>query len=348
MKFLFVLILSALTSFGAASTTSSFFKDVEADALTLNEWNAGTIANGSTLTLVLGTNIVRASFSGATATIALPAVTITTNSYWIELFGTNSSGGSQIITIPSMIREDLDPVNPITKITNNASASFTVKFACSAGAWKKFWASGDALSFPTLPTFPAGAIVGDTDTQTLTGKTIDAASNVLKFKSYLKFAFPRRVDGAGCTLPNTNDFTLNTFMVPRFSGTAVSNVNFCRFATRVPADFDTAVVPRASLTVRLSAADTAAHIYNVGFADVANSAVSTATVGTWIKVDVASDASGASDDVESVSNVNLTGWNAGLTTGHWLVIELNRAGATDASTVASDLLELEIEYGATQ
>jgi hypothetical protein len=128
----------------------------------------------------------------------------------------------------------------------------------------------------------------------------------------------------------------------------VSNSNFCRFAIRVPDDFDTTVVPRASLTVRLTGADTSAQIYNAGFASVANSAASTATVGTWIKLDVAADASGASDDVESVSSVNLAGWNSSLVAGQWWVIELNRAGSVDASTVSSELLEFQVEYGATQ
>jgi hypothetical protein len=36
-------------------------------------------------------------------------------------------------------------------------------------------------------------------------------------------------------------------------------------------------------------------------------------LATWIKLDIAADASGATDDVERVSNVALTGWNAGLT-----------------------------------
>jgi len=168
------------------------------------------------------------------------------------------------------------------------------------------------------------------------------------FKSYLKFNYPRRIDGAGVTIPNTNDFTLPTFMIPRFSGTAATNANYVRFGVRVPKDFDVNVVPTANLTVRLTAADTAAQIYNVGFASVANSAVSAATAGTWIKLDVAADASGSSDDVESVSSVALTGWNSGSTAGQWWVIELNRDGATDASTVASELLELEIQYGAVQ
>ncbi len=167
-------------------------------------------------------------------------------------------------------------------------------------------------------------------------------------KKYLKFNFPRRIDGTGCTYPNTNDFTLVTFMVPRFSGTAATNANFCRFGVRVPKDIDTSVDVKASLTVRLTGADTSAHIYNVGFASIPNSSISAGTIGNWIKLDVAADASGANDDLESVSDVTLTGWAAGLTANQWWAIQLNRAGDVDASTVASDLFELQIEYQPTQ
>jgi hypothetical protein len=329
---------NSLTVTNAATTAT-----LNADALALSEWNIGTIANGGTAALVLSTNVSRAIYSGATATITLPTITLTNNSYQLVHFGTNTSGGSQIITIPSLLRGELGTAVLVTTITNNSGAGFRIMFESVAGVWRDVSAIGDALTL-------SGGTVTPSSTDDFTNKTLDAAStgNVLKFKSYLKFNFPRRVDGAGCTYPNTNDVTANTFMVPRFSGSAATNANFCRFAVRVPKDIDTGVVPTASLTVRLSAADTGAHIYNVAFASVANSAVSTATVGTWIKLDVAADASGASDDVESVSNVALTGWNSGLTAGRFWVIELNRDGATDASTIASDLLELEIEYPVTQ
>lgn len=141
-----------MTSFGAASTTASFFKTVEADALVLNEWNAGTIANAGTATLVLGTNVSRATYSGATATIALPAITVTTNSYQLIHFGTNTSGGAQIITIPSLLRDELCGTCLVTTITNNSGAGFTIVFDSVNGAWSRVAARGDALSFPLSST----------------------------------------------------------------------------------------------------------------------------------------------------------------------------------------------------
>jgi len=314
-------------------------------ALSRAEINLGTIANGGTATLVLSTNVSRAAYSGATATIVLPTITITTNSYQLVHFGTNVSGGSQVISFQSLLRNEMGGSALVTAITNNTGAGFDITFASVGGVWSRVYATGDALAF-------GGGTVTPSSTDTFTGKTLDGAAtgNVLKFKSYLKFNFPRRVDGTGCTYPNTNDFTAtpSTFMVPRFSGSAVTNANFCRFETRVPKDWDTSVTPKAFVTARLSAADTGAQIYNIGLASVANSAVSAATVGTWIKIDSAADASGASDDIEgtSTTGVDLTGWTP--TPGQWLVMEFNRDGSTDASTVASDLLELEIEYGATQ
>jgi hypothetical protein len=236
-------------------------------------------------------------------------------------------------------------VNTLTA-TNAITASEFTAGATNLVASQALKAPLASPVFTGDPTVP-NVVLSDSDTTV--ANTGFVKSNITAVaKRQLKFNFPRRIDGTGCTYPNTNDFTLTTFMVPRFSGTTVSNSNWCRFAVRAPKDIDTSVALTASLTVRLTTADTAAQIYNVGFASVANSAVSIATVGTWIKLDIAADASGASDDVESVSNVALTGWAAGLTANQWWVIELNRAGAADASTVASDFLELQIEYQVTQ
>lgn len=189
-------------------------------------------------------------------------------------------------------------------------------------------------------------------TNTFTYKTYDAAAagNVLKQIKSLKFLFPRLIDGAGCTYPNTNDFTANTFMVPLFSGTAATNANYCRFAVRVPNDIDTSVDLTASLTISLSAGDTGTNVYQVGMISIANSAAAAGTAANFVSLVIPGDASGASGDVESVSGVTLTSWKSNVTAGQWWLIELRRAGdnALDNSTVASYLRELEIFYTSTQ
>lgn len=328
----------------AVSTTAAIQNQLERYNSATTQWEPSTIAELQPVMVVSTANV--ASLSGTT-TIDSQAL-VAGNRVLLTAQSTGSQNGPWTIAAGAWTR-------PSTySAASSVSLSSFLAVALGSTYSNTFWQlSGqttnvvvDTTSTTWTQLFPLTA----SSTATFTGKTYDssATGNVLKFKSYLKFNFPRRIDGTGCTYPNTNDFTLNTFMVPRFSGTVATNSNWCRFAIRVPKDIDTSVDPVASLTVRLSAADTGAQIYNAGFASVANSAVATATVGTWVIMNVAADASGASDDVESVSNVTLTGWGAGLTAGQWWVVELNRAGAVDASTVASDLLELEIEYGVIQ
>lgn len=113
--------------------------------------NLGTIANAGTATLVLSTNLYRGIFSGATATIALPSITVATNSYWFEVFGTNTSGGSQIITIPSLLRDELGGTSLVTAITNNSGAGFRIIFESVGGVWSRVSATGDALTIAAVP-----------------------------------------------------------------------------------------------------------------------------------------------------------------------------------------------------
>ncbi len=162
MKVLILLLLSSSISLLAQPSTSTgrggsgsgvvgnTFNVLDGDNIVFNEANLGTIANGGTATLTLTTNTYRAIFSGATATIALPSITITTNSYQLTLFGTNTSGGSQIITIPSIIREEFNSITPITTFTNNTSAAWTFIAVSVGGVWQKAYISGDALTYPSL------------------------------------------------------------------------------------------------------------------------------------------------------------------------------------------------------
>lgn len=149
-------------------------------------------------------------------------------------------------------------------------------------------------------------------------------------------------------IPNTNNPALATFMKPVFADDAITNVNYVQWITVVPADLDTAIDLTATLKFRLMGADTGTHNYDIGFADIADSAAAAATPSTWINMSFAGDASGADGDLETVGPITLTGWKAGLTAGHGWLIRIERDGpgtnAADSSTVDSELVELIITY----
>jgi hypothetical protein len=170
---------------------------------------------------------------------------------------------------------------------------------------------------------------------------------VLIQRKSLKLQYPRRVDGAGCTYSNTNDFSAQLFMVPRFSAAGATNANFAEWAFRVPADLDTSQDLTASLTVQLAGADTDAATYTVGVASIANSSAGAGTPANYVTLTIPADGSGGSGDIESVNGVTLTGWAAALTANQWALVRLQRDGS-DASAVAQDGLELELFYVSTQ
>lgn len=279
-------------------------------------------------------NLNAANITGTIPHGSLPSFVLT-NSWQGTITANGFSGGGSGLT--SLTGANLLGPFAATLTTNNGTLSGIMKGDGSRGVTAA--TAGTDYSSPT-------------STDTFQNKTFDAAAtgNVLKQFRSLKFSFPRLIDGTGCTFPNTNDFTANTFMVPRFAGNAVSNANFCRFAVRVPSDIDTSVDLTASITVRLSAADTGAQRYHLGMVSIANSAAAAGTAANFVSLTVAADASGASGDVESINDVTLTSWKSNVTAKQWLLIELRRAGddAADTSTVASDLAELEIFYTSTQ
>jgi hypothetical protein len=183
---------------------------------------------------------------------------------------------------------------------------------------------------------------------TLNGATAGTTLKQIRSLKFLSSAFAK-IDGTGVTIPNTNDYTLNTFMVPTFSGTAASNANYIQFMCRVPSDIDTSVAMTASLTTELGGADTAASVYHLGVVSIANSAALAGTATTFISCTNAADGSGASADVESVNDVTLTGWAATLTAKQWMLIELRRSATEVGDTGgATRFRELEIFYTSTQ
>lgn len=128
------------------------------EKLTPNITALGTITNGSTATLTNSAQVYTATFSGATATIALPSSP--TNGLY-TLHGTSTSGSALTLTIPSLIRPEYDLDSPIATITVPATSTglFTVQFTALAAAFTKVSAVGDALA-PTITVSATDRLLG--------------------------------------------------------------------------------------------------------------------------------------------------------------------------------------------
>ena len=194
-------------------------------------------------------------------------------------------------------------------------------------------------------------VITTSGTQVFTNKTLDgsATGNVLKFKSLPQFTSPLRVDGTNCTIGTTS--TTLGYGLATYTGSSVAaSANWAEFRILVPNDFDTAVEPRVRIA-DLNGGDTNTRRYVVTLTNVANSAsASPSPSATVTNVDIV-DASGASGDVNISSYTSCAaGTAAALTAGNLLVIRVARDGSsgTDTSTVASTLLSMELEYGASQ
>lgn len=107
-------------------------------------------AQDTTATLAGTNSTYTVQFTDAAVTIALPASP--DDGYWVLHYTNSYAGGDQVITVPSLIREEYDPDSAITSFTNSASAGSlgTVVFWASAGAFRSFGVVGDAWQ-------PAGA-----------------------------------------------------------------------------------------------------------------------------------------------------------------------------------------------
>ena len=185
-------------------------------------------------------------------------------------------------------------------------------------------------------------------TDILLNKTVDSANNIVKLKGYIILPSPHRVDGTGAVLQS--DTTTAYFGQALLSGTSGTNSNYIEYRLTIPEDIDTAIdLVLERWKFRLGAADTAAHTYNIGMVSVADSAsYDSSTIGQWITLSFAGDASGASGDVETISSTTLTSWKSNLTAGQLFVIRLNRNGSSDASTQNSYSGPLVISYGIVQ
>lgn len=161
---------------------------------------------------------------------------------------------------------------------------------------------------------------------------------------YDQLVHPHRADQVGAVL-NTSDPSSVNYGHALFSGTAATNANFIEYRWQVPKNINTSVDLQASWSVMLNAADTDASTYTIGMASVAaSSSYAAPTLGNYVTLTVAADASGAQNDYETVQDVTLTGWAAALTAGNVFVIRVARDGAGDTSNVAHYDAGLTIKY----
>lgn len=186
-------------------------------------------------------------------------------------------------------------------------------------------------------------------TQELTNKTFStsATGNVFKMTNYLILSHPH-VCSAGAPIQTTS--TANTFGQCKFGNATDKATNYAEYYVVIPSDIDTAVDLTATFKVKLSAADTGDHEYEISFDSVADSAAYAGTLGDAISLAFTADASGAQDDVETAGITTLTGWRSALTAGQLMVIRVARDGdhANDGSTVDSYSGPLVIAYGVLQ
>ena len=190
-------------------------------------------------------------------------------------------------------------------------------------------------------------VLTTTGSQVVTIKTIDGASNVLKFKSFPQFTSP--LFGVGATVGST--FTTLGYGLATFLNGTDEASNYVEWRILVPADWDTAVDPRVKIVDMLGGADLSARQYSMQVASVGSSEAATGTVGTKVDINFSGDGTGASGDAEISATTTLTGWGAAVTPGELMVIRLARDGdevTTDASTTASTVIAIELEYGVSQ
>lgn len=264
------------------------------------------------------------------------------------LTSTNQTGTGNIVLSASPTL-----TGTITAAAANFSGNVTAANLAAAGTLTDgklctYATSGTAISCTTDK--PTGAIVGISDTQTLTNKTFDTqgTGNVFKMLDTIQLTHPHNCDGTGAVISTTA--TAIDYGRATYSNSADQTANYCEYRITVPFDLDTATEWSARIQFRLGNTDTGTHRYVLSTVTQADSSAAAGTPATAINLDFAGDGSGASGDIESVGFTTLTGWAATMTADRLLVIRLARDGnaTEDGSTVDSAVMNLVLKYGRSQ
>lgn len=259
--------------------------------------------------------------------------------YWTNLQATSIVGPLPDLLLPEMLL--YLATNNAANLTNLNGTNVLGSVANAlAAVWSTNW-SGLAQSNAYNGSFTG-------DGAALTNLPISGLTGI---KGYIVLASPFRCDGTGCKI-YTNDYTKTYYGQGQFADDAAKTANWCEYTITVPEDLDTTVDLKVErLKFQLGAADTGKHYYEISVSSVADSAAYAGSLGDAIACKFAGDASGAEGDVETVSNITLTGWKSALTAGRLLVIRLARVGndgTDDTSTADSYSGPLVISYGVKQ
>jgi hypothetical protein len=202
-------------------------------------------------------------------------------------------------------------------------------------------------------TYLAVIVNGTTQYQYFDRYVINAATVALvRQYDYIYLTHPHFIASTSNNTINTTSTTYK-FGEAAFSNSASSQTNCAAYSTVVPEDIDTAInMSVARFKFTLGNTDTGTHRYVVAYylsADSANPPASLGVGTNGVNLDFAGDASGASGDIETITNVTLTNWATNMVAGRHLVVEVCRDGdaAQDASTVDSTSGALVIKFART-
>lgn len=194
-----------------------------------------------------------------------------------------------------------------------------------------------------------GALAGvGTAGQVLTSNGAGVAPSFHSVKGFVLLGFPSVCDGVGAVIQVSPQQNYNG--QARYSNSANVSGNYVEYRLIVPLDMDSGTdLKIESFAFRLGGTDTGNHRYIISCASSAPS--TSGTLGSSVNLDFPGDPSGASGDMEYITNVVLTGWKTVLSPGQQWVIRVARSGddaTNDSSTVDSFGGPIMISYGKVQ
>lgn len=295
-----------------------------------------------------GTSVV---FAAASAT-GLASTDIDTSAELRAILGDESGTGALLFAGGALGAATATSINGLTITTS--SGTFTVANGKTFTVNNTVTFSGTDSTTMTLPG-TSQSLVGQTDTATLQNKTsattAAGGNNTLKTRKLLVLQVDR-ASGTSATMA-TSDSTANGFGRVTFAGnTAATNSNFIEFSTTVPPWFDNSQDLKVEyLQFKTAGTQTGAVTWDIGMADIADSASADSPAFTNYKAMTSGTLTSAAGDVFTISAQTLaatvggTTWRSALTAGHRIKIRMDR---NDTNTDAMELLEVMISYVDTQ